>query len=166
MQANPQTMFYISTGSSQARARVGINIAANPANGFSVAGRRDTADGATTITSSLTANQWRVVTSIFDYANQDLILRIDGTQVAINTSFGSGGVSENTDSLLRVLGYSGIVSSVPVNPARFYLAGLTIWNHTVGLSEIQASENLSVSYTHLTLPTKPMMCRCGWSPYN
>ena len=25
---------------------------------------------------------------------------------------------------------------------------------------------LSVSYTHLTLPTKPMMCRSRWSPYH
>ena len=24
----------------------------------------------------------------------------------------------------------------------------------------------SVSYTHLTLPTKPMMCRSRWSPYH
>ena len=24
----------------------------------------------------------------------------------------------------------------------------------------------AVSYTHLTLPTKPMMCRCRWSPYH
>ena len=23
-----------------------------------------------------------------------------------------------------------------------------------------------VSYTHLTLPTKPMMCRSRWSPYH
>ena len=25
---------------------------------------------------------------------------------------------------------------------------------------------LAVSYTHLTLPTKPMMCRSRWSPYH
>ena len=24
----------------------------------------------------------------------------------------------------------------------------------------------AVSYTHLTLPTKPMMCRSRWSPYH
>ena len=24
----------------------------------------------------------------------------------------------------------------------------------------------TVSYTHLTLPTKPMMCRSRWSPYH
>ena len=30
---------------------------------------------------------------------------------------------------------------------------------------IKAS-GVPVSYTHLTLPTKPMMCRYRWSPYH
>ena len=29
-----------------------------------------------------------------------------------------------------------------------------------------AEIDYSVSYTHLTLPTKPMMCRSRWSPYH
>ena len=32
--------------------------------------------------------------------------------------------------------------------------------------EVLAYAPIPVSYTHLTLPTKPMMCRSRWSPYH
>ena len=38
--------------------------------------------------------------------------------------------------------------------------GTTFW--VAGGGETQGA----VSYTHLTLPTKPMMCRSRWSPYH
>ena len=34
------------------------------------------------------------------------------------------------------------------------------------LGGIDRATNTPVSYTHLTLPTKPMMCRSRWSPYH
>ena len=37
---------------------------------------------------------------------------------------------------------------------------------SVPLDEMAADKWEAVSYTHLTLPTKPMMCRSRWSPYH
>ena len=34
------------------------------------------------------------------------------------------------------------------------------------IGETIEETNEAVSYTHLTLPTKPMMCRSRWSPYH
>ena len=38
------------------------------------------------------------------------------------------------------------------------------WTSTFLKSD--ANFSIPVSYTHLTLPTKPMMCRSRWSPYH
>lgn len=129
-----QSLFYISTHTSPTRVKLSVNIAQDPSNGFSVAARRVSADSATVITASDTANQWRVVTAIFDYSGRNLILRIDGVQKSINTSFGTGGNSENTDSLTVEAGQSG---------AYYSIAGLTIWNDTpTSFSEIENIENI------------------------
>ena len=38
----------------------------------------------------------------------------------------------------------------------------TAWGDGIGFHGCTST----VSYTHLTLPTKPMMCRSRWSPYH
>lgn len=138
IKAGLQPLFYISTGANAGRNRVGVYLNANPSLGVTVVGRRATADAATTISSSHDASNWTVITAIFDYNNQDLILRINGIQTAINTSFGSGANSENTDSL---------ASNVGGPASTFSMAALCIWNtNPSSISEIEAVENRYMTY--------------------
>ena len=133
-----QYMFYISTAASTGRVRCVVGTKANATQGFVVAGRRATADSATTISDTTDTSTWNVVTAIFDYANQDLILRVNGTQTAINTSFGSGANSENTNSLRKAIGCSIDTSN------NYYgdIAAITVWNSAPSsFSEIETIEN-------------------------
>ena len=43
------------------------------------------------------------------------------------------------------------------------LRGATIRVHGLAMP---LAQSISVSYTHLTLPTTPLMCRSRWSPYH
>ena len=40
------------------------------------------------------------------------------------------------------------------------------WRIDSDVIYINDKDRAAVSYTHLTLPTKPMMCRSRWSPYH
>lgn len=134
-----QTLFYVSTHTDQGRTKARVYITPNPVNGFAVDGRRASADSATTISDTTTdANNWNVVTAIWDYNGSDLVLRVNGVQKAINTSFGSGANSENNTSLRKVMGFSGTT----VAPGYFFLGGMAIWTNNVSLSEIQSVEDI------------------------
>ena len=66
---------------------------------------------------------------------------------------------EDRDSLIKSLGDNGI--ELVINNS----SDLPSSERSVELAN--KYENIyAVSYTHLTLPTKPMMCRSRWSPYH
>jgi hypothetical protein len=75
---------------------------------FQAGGRRLDADSFQSITGgATTANQTRVVTGIFDWANTTLLLRLDGAQVAGAGNFKTAGATSDTDSAnINIGGYS------------------------------------------------------------
>jgi len=77
------------------RAIMGVEVAS----GYYAGGRRLDADSfASALTASYTQNRTLLQTAVFDWANSDLFVFLDGTQSASNTSFQTDGSTSNTDS--------------------------------------------------------------------
>jgi hypothetical protein len=128
-----QPLFYSSTAATSTRVRASLNINQNPTTGMSVSGRRATADSVTTISATHDCTNWTVATAIFNYKDKQMILRINGIQVAINSSFGSGANSENTVAITVNMGRP---------ETRVHFAGATFWTEAPSsFSQLQEVEN-------------------------
>lgn len=89
------SFFFSRNGNSQST-RAFIGILGNA--GFSTGGRRLDTDGFQTTSSTYTSGRTVLHTGLFDYANSDLFLFLDGSQTASNTNFQAAGNTSNTDS--------------------------------------------------------------------
>ena len=79
------------------------------------------------------------------------------------------GLFTSTHEKLKVIINSGEVDNYKVYAINFYDIGLMklikkITNKPIRVKGLDSFE--SVSYTHLTLPTRGSKCRSRWSPYH
>lgn len=102
-------VLFFSRNSSNAQARAQIQTT-NPSGTthYAAGGRRLDADGFQNITSSAAYSNNRALihTGVFDYANSDLFLFLDGAQEASNTNFQTAGNTSATNSNLVEVGAS------------------------------------------------------------
>jgi hypothetical protein len=77
----------------------------NTSNQWTIGARRLDADAVATLSTTTDDNARKLITSIVDYTNTDAFLRINGTQVAQNTSFLTTGSTSNTISTYGTFGF-------------------------------------------------------------
>jgi hypothetical protein len=105
--ATEQNIFRANTNGSGSRVFFGAGVTA--ANKVQVGGRRLDADSFASVASSGDASTtlFEIQSGIYDYANSDLYLHINGTLAASSTSFQANGSTSDTDSQLVAIGGGG-----------------------------------------------------------
>jgi hypothetical protein len=105
--ATEQNIFRASTNGFSSRVFFGAGATA--ANKVQVGGRRLDADSFASVASSGDASTtlFEIQSGIYDYANSDLYLHINGTLIASSTSFQANGSTSDTDSQLVAIGGGG-----------------------------------------------------------
>jgi hypothetical protein len=101
-------------------------------------GRRQDADSyARALGSTNVDDAWRLLMGVFDFANTDLYLYLDGVQDASNTSFQSAGSTSDTASFSAFLGAS---LGTPANAFTGDLAEVLVFHAALSTDERQKVE--------------------------
>lgn len=91
---------FFSRGNLSGSTRALVGLVNSSPQGYGAGGRRlDTNSFQTANTGTYTQNRVLIETAIFDWANSDLFVFLDGTQSGSNTSFQTNGNTSDTDSL-------------------------------------------------------------------
>jgi len=104
--ANSQTLFAATTSAATSRINIAVNNSGLGGTGYNAGGRRLDADSAQFAVGGTVTTAKRVMGYVFDYANTDVFIRLDGVATASNLSYQTAGSTSNTDStVVRVLGF-------------------------------------------------------------
>jgi hypothetical protein len=105
--ATEQNIFRANTNGGGSRVFFGAGVTTT--NKAQVGGRRLDADSFASVTSSGDASTtlFEIQSGIYDYANSDLYLHINGTLIASSTSFQTDGTTSGTDSQIVAIGGGG-----------------------------------------------------------
>jgi hypothetical protein len=116
--ATEQNIFRANTNSAGSRVLFGAGVTANKAQ---VGGRRLDADSFASVVSSgdVSTTLFEIQSGIYDYANSDLYLHINGTLIASSTSFLTNGSTSDTDSQLVAISGGGAGGGAPFTSGFF-----------------------------------------------
>ena len=103
--------------------------------------------------------------------NSETIDKILHTFVDLNPSWllnGDGNMLKSPSNTKTSVNAKLGIPLIPIEAMAGWGVGSTqVMNYEGELYKVpEFTELKAVSYTHLTLPTKPMMCRSRWSPYH
>lgn len=147
VRANPQILFYYSTRTF-GRPWVRIDINADPSTGGIIYGRRINNDSIWSASFSFDfTNGYNVITGIWDFVRRELVIRVNGVELANNTTFSNGTRSENSNGGNMYIGRY----DTEIFPCINNFAGITFFRSDVDaeappISEIQAVENRYMTY--------------------